>query len=164
MEVMRGFEIQPGTSVGINTARPEYMRADTLRSLNDLGGEFKIQFRDELVYMSPYPWDQDIGSAKCEGIRYFQDIGYRVVAFVDNEPANLEAVAPMERSEGVLLLHADTLFVSARSRLPITTISGDRYEITELASPEAIPRHVQFVWHGVHDESGLERFMDSGIP
>ena len=163
MEVMRWFQIQPGTSVGINTARTERLREDTVRSLNALGGEFKVHFRDNLVYMSPYPWDREIECTKCEGIRYFQDRGYRVVAFIDNEPANLEAVAEMEGADDVLLLHADTLFETARSRLPRTTVSGDTYDITELASPEELPRHVQFVWHGVNDHESLDRFFNSDV-
>ena len=166
MEVMRWFQIQPGTSVGINTARTERMREDTLASLNGLGREFKVGFKSELVFMSPYGWNSDIESAKCEGIRYFQRMGYRVVAFVDNEPANLEAVAEMEGSEGILLLHADTLFESARSRLPASTVGGDTYDITELASPDAQLRLVgpaQFVWHGVDDRDGLRRFVESDV-
>ena len=166
MEVMRWFQIQPGTSVGINTARTERMRDDTLASLNGLGREFKVEFKSELVFMSPYGWNSDIESAKCEGIRYFQRMGYRVVAFVDNEPANLEAVAEMEGSEGILLLHADTLFESARSRLPASTVGGDTYDITELASPDAQLRPVgpaQFVWHGVDDRDGLRRFVESDV-
>lgn len=91
MEVMRWFQIQPNTSVGINTARPEYMREDTLHSLNGLGREFKVSFTSELVFMSPYAWDRNIENSKCEGIRYFRRLGYRVVAFVDDEPENLEA-------------------------------------------------------------------------
>ena len=163
MEVMRWFQIQPGTSVGINTARTERLRADTLRSLNALGSEFKVYFRDDLVYMSPYTWEKKIECAKCEGIRYFQNKGYRVVAFIDNEPANLEAVADMEDAGDVLLLHADTLFETARSRLPRTTVSGDKYDIAELASPEDLPRHVQFVWHGVNDRDSLSRFIGSDV-
>ncbi len=163
MEVMRWFQIQPGTSVGINTARTERLRPETLRSLNSLGSEFKVCFRDDLVYMSPYPSDRSIEYAKCEGIRYFRRKGYRVVAFIDNEPANLEAVADMEDADEVLLLHADTLFESARSRLPRTTVSGDTYDITELASPEELPRHVQFVWHGVNDRDNLSRFLGSDV-
>ena len=163
MEVMRWFQIQPGTSVGINTARTERLRKDTVRSLNELGSEFKVHFRDDLVYMSPYPWDKEIGHTKCEGIRYFQDGGYRVVAFIDNEPANLEAVAEMEGAGNVLLLHADTLFETARSRLPRTTVSGDTYDITQLASPEELPRHVQFVWHGINDRKSLDRFFNSDV-
>ena len=134
MEVMRWFQIQPNTSVGINTARPEYMRDDTLHSLNGLGKEYKMHFPSELVFMSPYAWDSDIENCKREGIRYFRNHGYRVVAFVDNEPENLAAVSAMEDADEIMLLHADTLFESARSRLPRTTVSGDTYNITELAS------------------------------
>lgn len=163
MEVMRWFQIQPNTSVGINTARPEYMREDTLHSLNGLGREFKISFSSELVYMSPYAWDRNIGNSKCEGIRYFRRLGYRVVAFVDNEPENLAAVSEMEDSDEIMLLHADTLFESARSRLPRTTVSGDTYDITELAYADTLPRHVQFVWHGVRDANSLAEFIESGV-
>ena len=166
MEVMRWFQIQPGTSVGINTARTERLRSDTLASLNGLGREFKVRFDSELVFMSPFGWNSEVESAKREGIRYFQRMGYRVFAFVDNEPANLEAVADMEESEGILLLHADTLFESARSRLPASTVGGDTYDITELASADAQLSPVgaaQFVWHGVDDRDGLRRFMESDV-
>ena len=163
MEVMRWFQIQPNTSVGINTARPEYMRADTLHSLNGLGKEFKVSFTSELVFMSPYAWDRDIENCKREGIRYFRRLGYRVVAFVDNEPENLAAVSDMEDSDEIMLLHADTLFESARSRLPRTTVSGDTYDITELAYADTLPSHVQFVWHGVRDDKSLAEFIESGV-
>ena len=163
MEVMRWFQIQPNTSVGINAARPEYMREDTLHSLNGLGKEFKVFFPSELVFMSPYAWDRDIENSKRQGIRYFRNLGYRVVAFVDNEPENLAAVSDMEDSDEIMLLHANTLFESARSRLPRTTISGDTYDITELAYGDAFPHHVQFVWHGVRDSNSLAEFIESGI-
>ena len=163
MEVMRWFQIQPNTSVGINTARPEYMREDTLHSLNGLGREFKVFFPSELVFMSPYAWDRNIENSKRQGIRYFRRLGYRVVAFVDNEPENLAAVSAMEDSDEIMLLHADTLFESARSRLPRATISGDTYDIAELAYADTLPRHVQFVWRGVRDNNSLAEFLDSGI-
>ena len=163
MEVMRWFQIQPNTSVGINTARPERIREDTLHSLNGLGREFKVSFPSELVFMSPYTWDKNIENTKCEGIRHFRRLGYRVVAFVDNEPENLAAISDMEDSDEIMLLHADTLFESARSRLPRTTVSGDTYDIAELAYADTPPRHVQFVWHSVRDTSSLAEFIESGI-
>ena len=163
MEVMRWFQLQPNTSIGINTARPESMREDTLYSLNGLGREFKVFFPGELVHMSPYAWDSDVENCKREGIRYFRNLGYRVVAFVDNEPENLAAISTMEDSNEIMLLHADTLFESARSRLPRTTVSGDTYDITELAYADTLPRHVQFVWHGVKDNNGLAEFIESDV-
>ena len=163
MEVMRWFQLQPNTSIGINTARPESMREDTLYSLNGLGREFKVFFPSELVHMSPYAWDSDVENCKREGIRYFRNLGYRVVAFVDNEPENLAAISTMEDSNEIMLLHADTLFESARSRLPRTTVSGDTYDITELAYTDTLPRHVQFVWHGVKDNNGLSEFIESDV-
>ena len=37
LEVIRWFQLQNSTFVGLNTSRPERMRTDTLRSLNALG-------------------------------------------------------------------------------------------------------------------------------
>ena len=138
MEVMHCFQMQPNTEVGINTARPERLRLETLHSLNHLGREFQVVFRDELLFMSSYLEENDAPSSKCTGIRYFLDLGYRVVAFIDNEPENLEAVAGMAESDGILLLHADTLFKSARSRLPRATVSGYSYDISELAMAQPV--------------------------
>ena len=38
LEVIRWFQLQSSAFVGLNTSRPERLRADTLRSLNALGG------------------------------------------------------------------------------------------------------------------------------
>ena len=50
LEVIRWFQLQPKTYVGLNTGRPESIRADTLRSLNKLGKEYRVQFSDELLH------------------------------------------------------------------------------------------------------------------
>lgn len=163
MEVMRWFQMQPRADVGINTARPEWMREDTLRSLNALGREFKTRFDSRMVFMSPYEWDARIEDAKREGVRRFREMGYRVFAFVDNEPANLEAVAGMEGADEILLLHADTLFETARSRLPSGAVSGSAYDLAELASADSIPKRVQFVWRGADDRDGIAKFIESGV-
>ena len=42
MEVIRWFQIQPDTVVGLNTGRPEEMRGQTLEVLNRLGAEYKV--------------------------------------------------------------------------------------------------------------------------
>ncbi|NTW77378.1 MAG: hypothetical protein HGB33_06320, partial [Syntrophaceae bacterium] len=36
-------------------------------------------------------------------------------------------------------------------------------DITELAQEEALPRHVQFVWHAVNDHANLRQFLISNI-
>jgi hypothetical protein len=38
LEVIRWFQLQESTFLGLNTSRPERLRADTLHSLNALGG------------------------------------------------------------------------------------------------------------------------------
>ncbi|MBM3943938.1 MAG: hypothetical protein FJ317_00405 [SAR202 cluster bacterium] len=52
MEVMRWFQIQPRTYVGLNTGRPESMRMETLRSLNRLGEEYKVSFTSGSVCLA----------------------------------------------------------------------------------------------------------------
>ena len=57
----------------------------------------------------------------------------------------------------------DTIFESKRTRLPGYTAKGKKYDLTELIPEKALPRHVQFVWHGVNDEANLRQFLASDI-
>jgi len=164
MEVIRWFQMQPNTHVGLNTGRPESMRADTLRSLNKIGQEYKVEFNNSLLYMmNPYGSDREITTSKIAGILHFQKLGYRIFAYIDNEPENLEAISELDPRKQILLLHADTLFKSKRRKLPSHAVSGKRYDLTELIYERALPQHVQFVWHGVNDEGNLRQFLISNI-
>lgn len=163
LEVIRWFQLQPKTYVGLNTGRPEVLRSDTLRSLNDLGKEYKVQFSDELLHMNPEDWNQKVEDAKVEGIYYFQKLGYRIFAFIDNEPENLKAVSKIDQKKEILLLHANTIFESKRTRLPSHSAKGKVYDLTELIPEKALPRHIQFVWHGINDEVNLRQFLASDI-
>lgn len=163
LEVIRWFQIQPNTHVGLNTARPEFMRADTLRSLNKLGQEYKVHFSDELLYLRPDDWEQSAPRAKAAGVRHFEQAGYRVFAFVDNEPENLQAIADADPGQEILLLHADTIFQSKRDQLPSRTVGGAAYDLTELISEHALPQHIQFVWRGVNEVANMDQFLDSGV-
>lgn len=163
MEVIRWFQMQPLTYVGLNTGRPEVIREDTLRSLNALGAAFKVQFADEWMFMNPGDWSADVTYSKTVGIQRFRDMGFRVFAVVDNEPDNLEAIGRINGDGSILLLHADTIFDSKRSRLPRSSVSGNDYDLTELISEKSLPEHVQFVWHGVNDEANLRQFLASSV-
>jgi hypothetical protein len=163
LEVIRWFQMQPNTYVGLNTARLEFMRADTLRSLNKLGQEYKVHFADELLYLRPDDWAQSAPQAKVAGVRRFEQAGYRVFAFVDNEPENLQAVADADPGQEILLLHADTIFQSKRDQLPSRTVGGAAYDLTELISAQTLPQHVQFVWRGVNEIANMDQFLDSGV-
>ncbi|MFQ5398539.1 MAG: hypothetical protein ACE5E7_02975 [Anaerolineae bacterium] len=163
LEVIRWFQIQPNTFVGLNTGRPEAIRADTLRSLNKLAKAYRVQFDDALLHMNPGDWEEDVATAKREGIRYFQRAGYRVFAYVDNEPKNLTAASKIDPDREILLLHANTIFESKRTRLPPHSVRGEKYQLTGLISEKALPRNVQFVWHGVNDRANLRQFLASDI-
>ncbi len=163
MEVIRWFQIQPNTYVGLNTGRPESIRRETLFSLNELGREYKAVFTNELLHMNPLDWETNIKDSKAAGVIHLQEAGYRVFAFVDNEPLNLRSVSEVDPGKEILLLHADTIFESKRVQLPAVTVSGRAYDITELIDEHLLPRHVQFVWHGVNDRANLRRFIASNI-
>ena len=163
LEVIRWFQLQPNTFVGLNTGRPESILSDTLRSLNKLGKEYKVQFSDELLRMNPRGWEQEVENSKVAGVRHFQKKGYRIFAFVDNEPDNLKVVSNIDPDQEILLLHANTIFESKRTRLPSRTVKGKAYDITELIPEKELPQHIQFVWHGINDEVNLRQFLASEI-
>lgn len=163
LEVIRWFQIQPGTYVGLNTGRPETLRADTLRSLNRLGKDYRVSFTDDLLHMNPAGWEQEVENAKVAGVRHFQREGYRIFAMVDNEPDNLRAISEIDPQQEILLLHADTIFESKRVRMPRRTVRGKIYDLTELIPEKALPERIQFVWHGVNDRANLRQFLASDI-
>lgn len=133
-ELIRWFQDRPGTFVGLNTGRPEMLRKDTLVSLNVLGASKGVAFSSDLLFMKPDTWTDSIALLKAEGVRYFYDQGYRVCAFVDNEPENLAAVADMEGSGEILLLHADTIFKSDSCVMPAHAVGGKVYDISTLVN------------------------------
>ena len=163
MEVMRWFQIQPDTFVGLNTGRTETIRAETLDCLNELGKEYKVRFTNDLLHMNPGPRDRNVPRVKAAGVLQFQQAGYRVFAAVDNEPANLAAIAEVDPSHEIMLLHADTIFESQRKALPPRSVSGAVYDLTQLAQETDLPRHVQLVWHGINDERNLHQFLMSDV-
>lgn len=166
LEVIRWFQLQPNTAVGLNTGRPEALRALTLESLNLLGALHRVAFTSELLVMNPGAWEQGVKARKAEGIRYFRSLGYRVIAAVDNEPANLEAMATADDEGELLLLHADTIFESDERATP-RTVRGSDYAVGEIvtsAELEAdLARRVQLVWRAVNEPGSLDAFLRSPI-
>lgn len=162
LDIIRWFQLQPGCRVGLNTGRVERLRRDTLDCLNALGREYRVEFDSDLLYMRS-GGEVSIVEAKVQGIRWFGERGHRVFAVVDNEPANIAAMAAADPDGETLYLHADTLFESRRRKLP-RTVSGTEYDITQLV-PErgGLPGHVQLVWHGVNDLANLHRFLESPV-
>ena len=66
--MIRWFELQPNTSVGLLTGRPERLREVTLQSLNKLGDPYGVNFTDELLYMNPGEWDEEVEANKIAEI------------------------------------------------------------------------------------------------
>src|SRR5215218_4440245 len=162
LDVIRWFQIQSDTSVALNTGRPEYLRAQTLQSLNALGGEYRVEFSSELLHMTPRGWEVGVAQTKVAALSAFGDAGYRVFAVVDNEPGNIRAMAAADAAGEILFLHAGTLYESARTPTQ-RMVSGEAYDITALVSEREVPQHVQMVWHGVNDEWNLRQFLASPV-
>lgn len=163
LEVIRWFQLQPRTAVGLDTGRPESLRDATLRSLNQLGSEWKVHFRSRHLVMNRYGPQQQVARGKAEGIRELQRSGHRIFAFVDNEPENLAAVHETDPANEILLLHADTIFESARERLPSRAVSGQAWQVGSLVDAHGLPQHVEFVWRGIEDADGIQRFLNSNV-
>ena len=160
LDVIRWFQLQPNTFVGLNTGRSENMRNETLRVLNTLGAEYRVEFSSHLLRMNS---GFDIISSKTEGLKAFIDMGYRVVAIIDNEPAVLKASAQTDSAGDIFLLHADTIFESTPAHIPFSAVVVNNYDITELIPEKGLPKHIGFVWHGVDDESILRQFLVSNV-
>ncbi len=164
LPVIRWFQLQPNTTVGLLTGRPESLRKATLRSLNRMGETHLVSFDDDVLLMNPGEWGQDVENSKVDGLRQFREMGYHVFALIDNEPRVLEALADETGNEELLLLHADTIFESASSSMPGGVIEGRDYGLTELVRGEkALPRQVQLVWHGVNYPANLRQFIGSEV-
>ncbi len=162
LEMIRWFQLQPNTYVGLVTGRPEALREDTLHSLNQLGKPHRVHFEDDLLFMNQGEWEDGVPEVKVAGLRHFQEQGYHIFAFIDNEPDNLKALAKADPDSGMLLLHANTIFRS--ERVPRGTVRGKEYRLTELIPHEnALPTHVQLAWHGVNDEPNLRQFLASDV-
>lgn len=162
LDVIRWFQLQANTSVGLNTGRPEHLRAETLRSLNALGEEYRVGFAAELLHMNPRGWEEGVASTKIAALEAFRQQGWRVFAVVDNEPENIRSMVASDTSDEILFLHAHTLYESRRVPTP-RTVQGDSYDITALVSERELPRHVQLVWHGVNDAWNLRQFLASPV-
>lgn len=134
LEVIGWFQRQRGTFVGLNTGRPECLRTNTLNTLNGWGRSHGVVFRDELLYMRSKDSSGGISGAKVAGMDYFVRSGYRVIAFVDNEPENLRAVGDADLEGEILLLHADTIFKSDADITPKRAIRGRIYDFNELVA------------------------------
>jgi hypothetical protein len=83
------------------------MRQETLRSLNALERYFGVLFSKDLLFMKPVVRNLETPRAKVEGLRYFQDRGYRVFAVVDDEPHNIAAMAELDMGGEILFLQTN---------------------------------------------------------
>jgi len=131
-DIIKWFQNQPRTYIGLNTGRPESLRFKTLSSLNLLGRKYGVWFRNDLLFMNRKGLDAKIPLIKIKGIEYFHSLNYKVFAFVDNEPENLKAILNIDHNNEILLLHADTIFKSSKSHLEGNSISGNDYDISKL--------------------------------
>lgn len=160
LDVIRWFQLQPNTYVGLNTSRPEMLRSDTLRILNTLGEEYHVKFDDKLLFMNR---GVHVTQGKKDGIRRFKDMGFRIVAVIDDEIENLEFIEQLDPAGEMLLLHADIILGSSPVRKGRSALRGKFFDLTELIRKQDLPQHIEFVWHGVDDESILRQFLVSSV-
>jgi phosphoglycolate phosphatase-like HAD superfamily hydrolase len=160
LAVIRWFQLQPDTTIALNTGRSHTMRAATLASLNTMGEAFRVRFEPELLFTTEE--GADVPRAKVAALDELARRGTRVVAVVDNEPENLRAMAEACGDDEVLFLHADTIFTSQRSPHD-RVVAGRDYRLRDLVPPRSMLDRVTFVWHGVNDGVNLARYLASEI-
>lgn len=159
LEVARWFQLQPRTEVVFVTGRPERIRERTLASLQRLGDAHRLRVTDDQLKMKRD--HEDVPAAKIRSLTDYASEGCVPFAFIDNEPENLAAVYLSRQFDDTLLLHADTIFLSSRSLLPESSLSGRDYELLGLASLGHVPDRIQFVWHGANTSERLDTFVSS---
>lgn len=133
MQVIRWLQAQPNVFVALNSGRFEAQRDDTLRTLNKLGARHGARFQHRLGYFRSDTWQRSVPESKVHGLRQFQVLGYRPIAVLDNEPENLAAMAAYDHTKTMLLMHADTLYLSDHATLPARAVRGAVYNATKLA-------------------------------
>ena len=162
LEVIRWFQLQSSIFVGLNTSRPERMRTDTLRSLNALGRDLRVEFDSGLLHMNESGDDADVITSKIKGLHAFTRAGYRPVAVVDHDPAVIRAMVDADETGDILFLQTRTTSPSPRLTGP-RTAAGRHFELRSLVAEHDLPDHVQLVWHGVNDEVNLCEFLSSTV-
>jgi len=158
LEVLRWFQIQPRTRVALITARPETVRTETLRSLNELGRQCRVQFDRDWLLMTTLPPDGSVAQAKVAAVAELRSRGMRIVALIDNEPDNLEAIAQANDAGEILLLHADTIFESKRRRAPRGVARGTSFNLTDLATEDRLR-----IGPVEHPESGFSQGLHIAV-
>lgn len=133
MQLVAWFQQQPRTSVALVTGRSAWMRADTLHCVNSLGAPHGASFTEAQLFTCSANWeDEHLPSMKVAGLQHYAAQGFSVLAFIDNEPANLAAVAGDPLASDCLLLHADTIFETDRALLPARAVSGSSFHLAAL--------------------------------
>ena len=162
LEVIRWFQLQNSTFVGLNTSRPERKRTDTLRSLNALGRDLRVEFDRSLLHMNESGDQGDVIASKIEGLHAFTRAGYRPVAVVDHDPAVIRAMVEADETGDILFLHTRTRSPSPRLTGP-RIAAGRHFDLSALVGEDDLPDQVQLVWHGVNDEVNLREFLSSTV-
>ena len=161
LSVIRWFQLQPATRIALNTGRPNDLRQVTLHSLNAVGRAHRVAFDDALLWMNP-GGPEEVLASKVQGLRALRGEGLRIVAVIDNEPANIAAMAAADEGAEILFLHADTIFETQRELAP-RTLAGKTYGLSGLVSEPDLGDRVRFIWHGINDEANIRQFLGSSI-
>ena len=135
-DVIRWFQNQRRTFVGLNTGRPDALCTNTLFTLNAWGRLHDVSFTEDLLFMKSTLGGEHIPETKVSGIEYFRKAGYNVFAVVDNEPENLRAIGEADPEGKILLLHADTIFKSDLVTIPDRAAKGRIYDLRPLGGSE----------------------------
>ncbi len=148
LEVLRWFKHQPHVHVAANTSRGEDRREETEQALATLGAHYGVRLSADFLHLaSPEPGEAT-AAAKVRGVEHFRRQGFRVVAVVDDNVHQLQAIGEALADPGLKLVHAAGLVRS----LPSSPAPG---------GGSAQPARV--VWRGLESVEDLGHFLGSSI-
>ncbi len=163
LDVVRWFQIQPNTFVACDTSRSEKLKGETLSALNQIGKPHRVEFHEDFLLIRGADSSQGAAKAGVQSVQQLQKRGYRVVAVIDGDQESLKAVSEIDFAGEILLLSwKSSPGTGLRTGFPMF-LSGKAFDLVDLINEEALPRHIQYVWHGINNQANLQQFLGADI-
>jgi hypothetical protein len=163
LDVIRWFQIQPSTFVGVYALKSDLPHARVRDELDALGSKLRVAFTDELLYVIPRAGEREsVEAAKALAPRW-RDAGYRIFACLARDAKTLHGIARSDPEGEILLLHVGDPAQRHEQPLPAGAIRGEDYELAELIVEAALPKRIAYCWHGLNDEENVRQFLASSV-
>lgn len=153
-DLLRWFQIQEKTSVGIYSELEQAKILMVLNELNRRGFAHRLTLESDNLYLNA-----DAGSGLASAaVDKFGETGKSVFAVIDPVDKNLEA---LKQKTLIKLQPFDSSGSISDGKKSI--IQGNSIDLVNLISEKGLPKSIQYCWHGINDEYNLNQFLDSSV-